>query len=160
VRPFRLDDVSELASILSDADVMKYSVRGVCDESETRVFIEWCMSCYVSHDVGPWALVHKEDLNLIGFCGIYTENIDGVEELSLGYRLAKQYWGKGLASESVKGVLQYAFDIKALKSVVVIIEPENVASLRVAEKAGFTIYNVIDYHSKKVRLYRLNQEQW
>ncbi len=41
-----------------------------------------------------------------------------------------------------------------------IIEPEHVASLKVAEKAGFSSFDELDFHGRPVRLYRLTSEQW
>lgn len=158
IRTLSLNDVPELTEILSDPEVMKYSVRGVCDEAVTRQFIEWCMACYQSHGVGPWALVDKKDYALVGFCGVGPEMVDGVEEINLGYRLATRYWNQGLASEAAKAVLSYAFHQKQLDSLVVIIEPEHVASLKVAEKAGFDTFEVIEFHGRPVRLYRLVRE--
>lgn len=109
VRPLSLDDVPALTTILSDPEVMKHSVRGVCHEAATRKFVEWCLACYESHGVGPWALVNKKGSSLIGFCGIGPEVVAGVEEISLGYRLATSYWNKGFASEAARAVLDYAF---------------------------------------------------
>lgn len=69
-----------------------------------------------------------------------------------------RYWNQGLASEAAKAVLSYAFHQKQLDSLVVIIEPEHVASLKVAEKAGFDTFEVIEFHGRPVRLYRLVRE--
>nr|WP_251048341.1 GNAT family N-acetyltransferase [Halomonas sp. ISL-56] len=160
IRTLSLDDVPELTTILSDPEVMKYSIRGVCDEAATRRFIEWCLKSYASHSIGPLALVEKVSGKLVGFCGVGTEEVNGVEEIGLGYRLAKQYWSKGLASEAVQAVLNDAFSQKQLSSVVAIIEPENIASLKVAAKAGFSTFDIYDFHGRPVRLYRLNQSQW
>lgn len=160
IRTLSLDDVSELTTILSDPEVMKYSIRGVCDEAATRRFIEWCLESYATHSIGPWALVEKGSGKLVGFCGVSPEEVNGVEEIGLGYRLAKRYWGKGLASEAVQAVLHDTFNQKQLSSVVAIIEPENVASLKVAAKAGFSTFGIHDFHGRPVRLYRLNQHQW
>jgi ribosomal-protein-alanine N-acetyltransferase len=160
IRPLSLDDLSALTSILSDPEVMKHSIRGVCDEGATREFIEWCLSCYESHGVGPWALVDKCSSDLIGFCGVGPEPVADAEEISLGYRLGRRYWGEGLASESSHAVLAYAFNEKAFDSIVTIIEPEHVASLRVAEKVGFSEYQNIDFHGREVRLYRMSRHQW
>ncbi|MES9906533.1 MAG: GNAT family N-acetyltransferase [Sedimenticola sp.] len=160
IRPLTLDDLPVLKSILSDPEVMKYSVRGICDDAATRKFIEWCLACYTSHGVGPWALVDKESSDLIGFCGVGPEVVGDAEEINLGYRLARQYWGTGLASESARAVLTYAFSQKQFESVVVIIEPEHIASMRVAEKAGFSNYQNVEFHGRPVRLYRLTHDQW
>ncbi|WP_227545953.1 GNAT family N-acetyltransferase [Marinobacter fonticola] len=160
VRPLSLADVPALTEILSDPEVMKHSVRGVCDEAATRKFIEWCLACYESHAVGPWALIDKKSSDLIGFCGVGPELVADVEEISLGYRLAKRCWNKGLASEAARAVLNYAFGKKLFHSVVVIIEPDHVASLKVAEKAGFTNFDALEFHGRPVRVYRLTPEQW
>ncbi|WP_036548928.1 GNAT family N-acetyltransferase [Nitrincola lacisaponensis] len=160
VRRLSLEDIPALTEILSDPDVMKYSVRGVCDEAATRGFIEWCLSCYDTHGVGPWALIEKKNSELIGFCGVGPETVADVEEINLGYRLARRYWNKGLASEVARVVLNYVFEEKLFDSVVVIIEPEHVASLKVAENAGFSNFDVLEFHGRSVRLYRLTSEQW
>ncbi len=160
IRPLSFNDLPMLTVILSDPEVMKYSVRGICDEAATRKFIEWCLSCYASHGVGPWALIDKMSSELVGFCGVGPEKVGGAEEINLGYRLAKLYWGKGLASESARAVLDYSFNEKHLGSVVVIIEPGHIASSRVAEKAGFSSFDIIEFHGRSVRLYRLTREQW
>jgi len=160
IRRLSLGDVPALTEILSDPEVMKHSVRGVCDEVATREFIEWCMACYDSYGLGPWALIDKESSVFIGFCGVSPEIVAGVEEPNLGYRLATNFWNKGLASESAKGILGYVFEHTQYQSVVVIIEPEHVASLKVAEKAGFSSFDTLEFHNRPVRLYRLTRQRW
>ncbi|RUO24466.1 GNAT family N-acetyltransferase [Aliidiomarina minuta] len=160
VRRLSLEDVPALTEILSDPEVMKHSVRGVCDEAATREFIEWSLSCYESHCAGPWALIDKKSSELIGFCSAGPEMVADVEEISLGYRLARRYWNKGLASEAARAVLSYVFTQKLCKSVVVIIEPGHPASLKVAEKAGFSGFDELEFYGRAVRLYRLTSEQW
>ena len=160
LRRLSLEDVPALTKILSDPEVMKYSVNGVCDEVATRKFIEWCLSCYESHGVGPWALIDKKSSELIGFCGAGPDMVADIEEINLGYRIAKRYWNKGLAAEAARAVLNYVFNEQKFTSVVVIIEPAHVASLKVAEKVGFSDYDVLEFHSRPVRLYRLTSQQW
>ncbi|WP_026972711.1 GNAT family N-acetyltransferase [Aliagarivorans marinus] len=160
VRPLSHKDLSALTAILSDPEVMKYSVRGVCDEAATKAFIDWCLTCYSSQGVGPWALVEKETGELVGFCGVEPELIAGVEEINLGYRLAQKFWNQGLATEAVHGVLEYAFRHKGCESIVAIIEPEHIASVRVSEKAGFTRYTMLEFHNRPVRIYRMNSQEW
>lgn len=160
IRPLSLHDVPQLTTILSDPEVMRHSIRGVCDEAATREFIKWCLTCYDSHGVGPWALIDKTDSALVGFCGVGPEMVVDVEEINLGYRLATRYWNKGLASEAAQAVLDYIFRKGQYHSVVVIIEPDHIASLRVAEKAGFSQFETLEFHGRLVRLYRLASEQW
>lgn len=160
VRPLTHEDVPALTEILSDPEVMKYSLRGVCDEEATRQFIDWCLRCYESYGVGPWALVEKGTGTLMGFCGVGPELVDDVEETNLGYRLAQQYWNQGFATEAAQGVMRYVFEQKHSESVVVIIEPEHVASVRVTEKSGFRDYCTQEFHGRPVRIYRMSREGW
>ena len=88
LRRLSLEDVPALIEILSDPEVMKHSINGVCDEAATRKFVEWSLSCYESHGVGPWALIDKKAYELIGFCSAGPEMVADVEEINLGYRLA------------------------------------------------------------------------
>ncbi|WP_447895746.1 GNAT family N-acetyltransferase [Vreelandella sp. GE22] len=160
IRTLSLSDTEELTKILSDPAVMEYSIRGVCDEVMTRRFIEWCLESYEMHGIGPWALIEKDTNRLIGFCGVGPEEVNGVEEISLGYRLATQYWNRGFASEAAKAVLAYAFEMKSLPSVVTLIEPEHGASQKVAFKVGFTHYELHEFHGREVRMYRQTLAQW
>lgn len=160
IRPLSMDDLPALTLMLSDPEVMKYSIRGICDEAATRKFLEWCLNCYSLHGFGPLGLIEKEAGQLIGFCGIGPEKINGVEEVNLGYRLARKFWDQGFATEAVIGVLKHAFDFENCTSVVVIIEPEHSASLNVIEKSGFRDYSLQEFHERKVRLYRLTYEDW
>jgi ribosomal-protein-alanine N-acetyltransferase len=156
VRRLSRQDLPALTAILSDPKVMEYSVRGVCDEAATARFIDGCLDCYAAHGMGPWALEDKASHELVGFCGVSPEAVNGIEEANLGYRLARRYWGQGLASEAARGVLDALRASGQLESVVVIIEPEHIASLKVAERAGFKDFEVLEFHGRPVRLYRLN----
>jgi len=157
VRALSEQDLPELAAMLADPAVMEYSVRGVCDEQATRRFYDWCRSSYEAHGFGPWALEEKARGQLAGFCGISPEQVEGQEEINLGYRLASRFWHQGLATEAVQGVLDYALTRLGLESVVVIIEPEHGASLHVAEKAGFSDYHETEFHGRRVRVYRAGE---
>ncbi|MFB9868263.1 GNAT family N-acetyltransferase [Vreelandella sulfidaeris] len=160
IRALTLNDTPVLTQILSDPDVMKYSIRGVCDEAMTRRFIEWCLACYEAHGIGPWALIEKDSNTMIGFCGVSPEEVNGTEEAGLGYRLATRYWNKGFAPEAANAILHYAFDKKKVPSVVALIEPDHVASQKVALKVGFDRFDVHEFHGREVRLYRHTLAEW
>ncbi|WP_375176361.1 GNAT family N-acetyltransferase [Marinobacter mobilis] len=160
LRPLGYDDLADLADILADPEVMRYSLRGVCDRAATLRFIDWCVACYRSHGLGPWALLGRSGGELLGFCGLGPEPVGEREEINLGYRLARRYWHQGFATEAVDAVLTHGFQAKRVESVVAIIEPGNVASLRVVEKAGFGDYRMEAFHDRPARMYRMSVEQW
>lgn len=159
-RLLQKDDMPKLHTILSDPEVMKYSVRGVCDEPATTDFIEWSQKCYELHAMGPLALVDRQSRELIGFCGVSPEEVHGVEEFDLGYRLSRRYWGNGLATEAAQAVMKYAFGLKNIESILAVIEPNNIASIRVAEKVGFMDFRYASFHGRRVNIYRMSRDKW
>jgi [ribosomal protein S5]-alanine N-acetyltransferase len=154
IRPLSLDDVPELAAILADAQVMHYSLKGIHSEEDTRRFVEWCLGLYRDCGYGPWALVERGSWALVGFCGLSPETVGGQDEVHVGYRLARRFWGCGLATEAVSAVLADGF-ARGLASVVAIVQPAHGASIRVLEKAGFSAFEQMAYHGSDVRVYRL-----
>lgn len=153
-------DVLPLAQILSDPEVMRYSVRGVLSESATAEFVDWSCQSYALHGFGPWAVVEKGSGELMGFCALNRENVDGVEEVEIGYRLAPRFWGQGYATEIARATLAYGFEHLGLASIIAIVQPANSASVRVIQKAGFNAFVYSQYHRLGVRIYRLSRDEW
>jgi RimJ/RimL family protein N-acetyltransferase len=60
----------------------------------------------------------------------------GQPETEIGYRLARPYWGRGYATESARAVRDYALNTLRLPRLIAMIDPQNVASIRVVEKLG------------------------
>ncbi|MCD5991765.1 GNAT family N-acetyltransferase [Pseudomonas sp. CDFA 553] len=153
-------DVPPMTQILINPEVMRYSVRGVLGESATAEFIDWSLQSYAHHGFGPWAVVEKASGVLMGFCALNRESVDGVEEVEIGYRLAPQFWGRGLATEIVRATLGYGFEHLGLRSIIAIVQPANVASVRVIQKVGFNAFVYSQYHRLGVKIYRLNRDEW
>ncbi|SEN02678.1 GNAT family N-acetyltransferase [Halomonas caseinilytica] len=160
IRRLSKQDLPDLAAILSDPAVMRFSVRGVCDRRATRRFLDWSRDCHAIRGFGPMALIERESGEFVGFCGLVPEEVAGVEEIGIGYRLARRFWHRGLAPEAARAVLANAFDAQCLETVVAVIEPAHLASIRVAEKVGFRAFVTSRFHGRDVRLYRLSREQW
>ena len=160
IRHLQTADVPALAAILGDAQVMRYSVRGVLDERAVGEFVQNCMACYYADGFGPMAVVEVASAELIGFCGLNAEQVDGAREVEIGYRLSPRFWGKGFATEAVEACLRHGFETLGLGSIIAIVQPENVASVRVLHKAGFQDYVHSQYHRLGVRIYRMSGPQW
>ena len=84
-----------------------------------------------------FAIVHKADKKTIGSVSFYQiPEVQG--QRSLGYSLAREYWDAGLATEAVRAVCAYAFDVLHVDSLLACILPENTRSKRVVEKCRFS----------------------
>lgn len=136
IREFKMEDLDDLQTILGDPKVMEFSLKGAYSREETEKFLKGCLKRYDENGFGLYAVVHKEDGCLIGYCGFYIQQVDGETEYENGYRLAPPYWGKGLATEAAAFTLNYGLEELGFKKIISIIEPANIGSIKVAEKCG------------------------
>ena len=159
IREFESHDVQALSKILSDPDVMEFSSKGPLNEADTMGFIEWCIKSYQKYGYGQWAVIEKESGKLIGCCGLSHATVDEVDEVEIGYRLDKEHWGKGLASEAASVVLALGFGTRIIESIVGIVAPRHRGSIRVLEKIGFRSFAETCHCGWEVRIYRLSQKE-
>jgi RimJ/RimL family protein N-acetyltransferase len=137
LRHFHLFDGEAMDHVFGDVEVMRFGA-GV----QTKQWVgEWLRSCledyYQKLGFGPWAVVKKDSRAVIGYSGLfYFPDIAGRPEIEIGYRLARRFWGQGYATEAVTAVRDYGFGTLCLPRLIALIDPQNVASIRVAEKAG------------------------
>ena len=160
LRELTPDDTPALAQILGDPEVMRHSVAGVLSEKATGEFIDWCRISYCKRGFGPWAVVEKSTSTLVGFCGLNAERVDDKDEIEIGYRLATGFWGKGLGTEAARCALSYGFEKLQVPSLIAIVQPTNLASVKVIKKLGFGGFVHSQYHRQGVRIYRMTAQQW
>jgi RimJ/RimL family protein N-acetyltransferase len=156
LRHFIPDDLKDLTPILADPEVMRYSLSGVKTQSQAKEFIDWMITLYSKNNFGLYALIHQKDRRLIGYCGLLEWNFEGIKKVEIGYRLARAYWGEGLATEAALAVRDYARNELNIDKLICLIEPENIRSIRVAEKLGMNYEKAIIFKGLNVRIYSSN----
>ncbi len=149
-------DKEALIPILGDPEVMHFSIIGVHSQKQIKQFIEQRLLSYLEHGFGLYALVHKQNKELIGYCGFFIQSIEHKNEVEIGYRLAKKYWGQGLGTEAAKAVIEYGQQRFNFKRFICLIEPKNIRSIRVATKLGMKLEKKIVYYGLDVEMYSLN----
>lgn len=137
LRNFHLFDVEALQRIFGDPDVMRFG-PGVQMTPWIQKWLQECLENYYHNwGFGPWAVVEKSRHEVIGYCGLfYFPDLASQPEIEVGYRLARSVWGHGYATEAVLAVRDYSFNVLCLSRLIALIDPQNLASIRVAKKAG------------------------
>jgi RimJ/RimL family protein N-acetyltransferase len=97
------------------------------------------MQGYADRGFGLWALVLKENGEVIGDCGLVVQQIEGVGEVEIGYHVRRDLWGQGFATEAAQACREYGFHQLGRDRLISLIHPANRASRRVAEKNGMTL---------------------
>ena len=110
------------------------------------------------HGFGRWALIDKATSALAGWCGLsYLEHTTEVE---IGYGLAKDYWGTGLATQAAAATMNYGFEQLHLPRIVAVAYPENAASRRVLEKLGMKYVKNGQFFGVEMVYYEIRQEEY
>jgi ribosomal-protein-alanine N-acetyltransferase len=148
LRPFKHSDFAGAYQLLSDPEVMRYSLNGPYSKQKSEDFINQCILKSDNNEPTLFAVLDKENNQFMGFCGFFPQKIQGQEELELGYRFAKAYWGKGFATEAAIAVKHYAFNELEVTRLISLIEITHIASLRVAEKNGFRVEKQMVYDGR------------
>ena len=132
-----LEDLDDLWALYCDPEITKYIPDAPRSREEAKEELEWHMHGHPRNpQLGLWATIHKETGKFIGRCGLLPWNIDRRDEVEVAYTIARNFRGKGLATEAARAILNYGFESLNLTRLICLIDPENVASQKVAEKIG------------------------
>jgi RimJ/RimL family protein N-acetyltransferase len=159
LRPFREKDLDVLAELMANPDFMRFSL-GVFSREQTASFLEKVIHWDRRGLPSQFAAIHRDDNRLIGYCGFFHQQVDGTNEIEIGYRLHPDYWGRGLATEAARAVRDHAFADLKLPRVISLIHPENVPSRRVAEKNGMKLEKQTVFRGFPTLVFAINRKQW
>ena len=132
------DDLDDLLEIWGNSEAMRL-FPSTLNRDEMKAWIERNAKRYQQFGHGIWAVIRKSDGLLVVDCGLVLQDVDGVEELEVGYHFNPRYWGNGYATEAARGCMQYAFNQLGRRRLISMIRPENIPSRRVAERNGLNI---------------------
>lgn len=135
LRQYRHDDLDELAAMFADEETMRYYPRPKTRE-EALAWIEWSLELYAEHGFGLWVMESTSTSAFLGDCGLTPQMVEGVSDIEIGWHTKKEFWKQGFATEAALACRDMGFDSFGLTRLISIIDPENIASRRVAEKIG------------------------
>jgi RimJ/RimL family protein N-acetyltransferase len=137
VRRWREFDLPALMAVYGDAAAMQWVGDGQpITEDECRQWLEVTRANYERRGYGMFAVEQKSESGVIGFCGMVHPG--GQKEAEVKYAYLRQFWGQGIASEALLGLLQYGLNKHGIRHVIATTAPQNLASHRVLAKAGMS----------------------
>jgi RimJ/RimL family protein N-acetyltransferase len=142
LRPPRASDAEAFFSFLGDAEAMRFTHHPASlRECRRRLAaFEWKRR---QQGYAPWAIVQKDDQQLVGWGGLYEDPFDPGWGVELGYSFHPAAWGQGYGTELAYACMAWADDALKLPEVRAFAHPENTASQRVLTKAGFMVVRLI-----------------
>ena len=133
-------------SLFSDEDIMKYSGTEVYDpEKQVEFYFKKVKLMYKEKKGIRWAIINKESEAFIGDIGLY--NIDFYSNnTEIGYTIEKNFWRKGVASECIKAIENFAFETLDINRIIAMIDCNNISSIKLSEKLGFHRDGILREH--------------
>lgn len=169
LRQWKDSDYPKFADMNSSPEVMAYYPRTM-SKPESDALAYKIQTLISNRGWGFWAVEEKKSNNFIGFVGLHepTPDLPFSPCVEIGWRLAKDYWGKGYATEAAKAALNFAFGPLNLAKVYSFTSVRNLRSRAVMERL-----NMINTHRnfehpkippgdplREHVLYELTRERW
>lgn len=132
------DDFEALLAVYSDREAMRWVGDGQpITPAECKDWSKVTEANYAKRGYGMFALVERESGAVVGFAGLVHPG--GQNEPEIKYAFMRTHWGAGLATESVRQLLDYGASVHGMSRIIATVAPGNVASQRVLKKAGMTL---------------------
>jgi RimJ/RimL family protein N-acetyltransferase len=170
MRRWRESDLAPFAALNADPAVMEHFPEALTAE-QTATAIEWIEAGFEDRGYGLWAVELPGESSLIGFVGLQPApaEMPFAPAVEIGWRLAAEFWGRGLASEAARAAMAFAFGQARLEQLVSFTASTNTRSMRVMERLGMHRDPTEDFDNPRVAighplrphvLYRIDRAGW
>ena len=136
LRAFVPEDAADLYAFRSDAYAQRYNDPPLTDLSQADALIQWMNQGFAAQEMITWAVALRENNRAIGLFGFNSWD-RGHNRASIGYNLAREYWGQGLSKEALKAMLGFGFENMHLNRIESETVASNTESVRLLERSGF-----------------------
>jgi RimJ/RimL family protein N-acetyltransferase len=170
MRQWRADDRPRFAALNADPDVMEFFPARLSRE-ESDAFVDRIEARFAEHGWGLWAVEVPGVAPFIGFVGLnpMPPGVPCSPAVEVGWRLAKEHWGNGYATEGGIAALGVAFDDFGLSEVVSMTSKLNTRSSNVMHRLGMRRSPADDFDHPSLPaghrlqphvLYRIDRQAW
>jgi ribosomal-protein-alanine N-acetyltransferase len=170
LREWRASDREPFARMNCDPVVMEH-FPALLPREESDALVDRAEAHLEQHGFGPWAAELRETQEFIGYISLYIPQFEApfTPCVEIGWRLAREHWGKGLATEGAHALVRHGFESQGLLELVSFTVPANLRSLRVMQKLGMTRDPREDFDHPSIPvghrlqrhvLYRLKRDHW
>ena len=155
LRPMLDSDFEALHLIFTDPRVMESFNEDPLTREQMQCWLKRNLDHQKQFGYGLFSVILKETSELIGDGGLEQMEVNGLQAAELGYDFRSEFWNQGYATEAALAVRDYAFDVLKLPMLISLIRVGNLASKRVAEKAGMTLAEEITRYGNRYWRYSI-----
>lgn len=146
LRAWRPGDREPFAAMNADPEVRRF-FPGVMTREESDASVDRIEQHLAEHGFTFWAVEVPDVAPFIGFIGLAQTPFEApfTPAVEIGWRLAREYWGHGYATEGAREALRFGFECMGLEEIVAFAVKENVRSRAVMERLGMTHDDADDF---------------
>ena len=170
LRQWREEDLAPFAALNADPQVMEFFPK-VLTRAESDVVAGRIRDHFARHGYGFWAVEAPGAAAFVGFVGLAVPSFEAhfTPCVEIAWRLSREHWGHGYATEAATAALAFGFGDRALEEIVAFTVPANIPSRRVMGRLGmrrlpsddFEHPAIADGHPLRSHvLYRLRRADW
>jgi len=160
LRPREPADYDACLAMDRDPTVVRYVAKPWSNAEEHVTFLRRRIAEAFPAGLGYWSILPKDQKDdFLGWVMLCPTSVarGGIE---IGWRLKRAAWGRGIATEAAQPILAQGVATAKLEQVVADIHPDNLGSMRVAEKLGLRFAGMVDYDGEPARRYRITREMY
>lgn len=146
-------DRDPFAALNADPDVMEFFPAPL-SRAESDAFVDRIEAHFDEHDFGLWAVESAATGDFTGYVGLWPATFEAhfTPAIEVGWRLARRWWGSGIATEAARAAMADGFERLRLDEIVSMTARVNVRSRRVMEKLGMTRDAADDFEHPRVEV--------
>ena len=151
MRQWREEDKAPFAELNADPLAMEHFPSTLSRE-DSDAFVDRMHARLDENGWGLWALELRDTGEFLGFTGLayFADGLPFAPATEIGWRLRRQHWGHGYATEAGAAARDHAFDVLALDELVSMTAATNVASQRVMQRLGMSHDPADDFEHPRV----------
>jgi RimJ/RimL family protein N-acetyltransferase len=158
--PFTDDHVDGLSILNSDPEVMRYILGRPETRDETVAVVERVKRRWIEIGYSWWSFIERDSGEIVGAGCLQnlrreaTASPDPSCPLEIGWRLRRDYWHRGLATEAARAIAGFAFDTVHADELYAVCDPDNTASANVMKRLGMQYAGLQTWYGKSLATYR------
>jgi RimJ/RimL family protein N-acetyltransferase len=164
--PFSDDHLEGLHALNADPEVMRYLTGRPETREETQAVIARVKQRWATAGYSWWTFIERDSGEVVGAGALQNLRHDMTAEpdpacpLEIGWRLRRDRWKQGLASEAARAMAHHAFDGLKVDELYAVCDPANLASARVMQRLGMQDVGIQTWYGRSVATYRIDAGRW
>ncbi|HWR44488.1 GNAT family N-acetyltransferase [Sporomusa sp.] len=137
LRKMKVEDAEALFRYWSDSEVTRHMNISLFETIDQALeMITFLSGLFDKAEAFRWTIILKDSGDIVGSCGYNSWNKEN-QRGEIGYELGRAYWGKGIMTEALTGLLEYGFVKLDMNRIQALVEPANIPSIQLLRKLGF-----------------------